>query len=298
MPSTRFRLLAAIGVATISFTAILVRQADTAPVTASLFLAIYALPFRRDRRPLRSRAVAIGSGLLLSIDLAFWHAAIDLIGAGLATVLANTQVIFVAMLAWFSHKERPTKTAFRLIPIIFIGVVLLSGLGRDDAYGDNPWAGVGAGLMAGVFYALFILTLRASNRDYLAPTSGPMLDSTIGIGIGALIVGALPGIDLPLDLSAETHWWLLLMALVGQVIGWPLINTALPRLAALDTSAMILAQPMLTVIWALLIFSEDLSVVQWLGVATVLGGLLVLNTRGAVERPPTSAGSRDTAAPT
>ncbi len=39
---------------------------------------------------------------------------------------------------------------------------------------------------------------------------------------------------------------------------------------------------MLTVVWALLIFDEDLSGVQWLGVALVLGGLLVLNARGAV----------------
>ena len=198
-------------------------------------------------------------------------------------MLVNTQVIFVALLAWLAYKERPTKTAFAIVPLILVGVVLLSGLGREDAYGDDPWADVAFGLLAGAFYSLFLLTLRASNKDHLAPTMGPMLDSTIGMGVAALVLGGIPGVQFPLELSIETHGWLLAMALVGQVVGWSLINTALPRLAALETSVVMLVQPMLTIVWALLIFSEDLSLVQWLGVGIVLGGLVVLSGRGAVQ---------------
>ena len=286
--------MAVAGVTSISITAILVRLADTAPVSIAFLRAVYSVPVllvfwwlirSRDRRPPASRALAVTSGLFLSVDLVFWHIAIDRIGAGLATVLVNTQVVFVAFAAWLVYRERPTRVAIRLMPIILAGVVLISGLGRDDAYGADPWAGVAFGLLGGVFYALFLLTLRASNRNHLAPTMGPILDSTVGIGIGALVIGLATSAEFPVALDLETHLWLLLLAIVAQVVGWPLINMALPRLAALETSALILARPMLTILWASIIFSEDLSVFQWLGVAVVLGGLLVLNVLGAVEAP-------------
>jgi drug/metabolite transporter (DMT)-like permease len=292
MPSARFRLIAVTGVTAISFTAVLVRLADAAPVSVAFYRAAYSVPLlfmfwwfvrHRDDRPWQSRALAFASGLFLAIDLTFFHIAIDRIGAGLAMVLVNTQIVFVAVVAWLLHRERPTKVAFRMVPLIFVGVVLISGLGRDDAYGEKPWVGVAAGLLGGVFYALFLLTLRSSNRGHLAPTMGPILDSTVGVGVGALAIGLATSADFPLTLTAETHWWLLLMGVVAQVIGWPLINTALPRLAALETSTLILAQPMLAILWAVLIFDEDLSFVQWAGVAIMLAGLVILSARGAVE---------------
>ncbi len=298
MPAARTRIIATLGVVAISWSALLVRAADTAPVTVALYRALYSLPLllavwwfsrARDERPLRHRMIAVASGLFLAIDLAFWHTAIDRIGAGLATVLVSIQVVFVAGVAWMVHRERPSRNAFLLVPAIFTGVVLISGLGGDDAYGDDPWAGVIFGVLGGFFYALFILTLRASSRGHAAPTMGPILDSTVGIGIGALAIGLLTPADMPMSVDAETHGWLLLLALLSQLVGWPLINIALPRLAALETSVIVLAQPMLTVIWALLIFDEDLSALQWAGVLLVLGGLLVLNMRGAVESEPLPA---------
>ena len=261
-------------------------------MSVAFYRAVYSLPGllvfwwiarERDSRPLSSRALAFASGLFLAIDLTFFHVAIDRIGAGLAMVLVNTQVVFVALIAWLVHRERPTRLAFKTIPLIFFGVVLLSGLGSQDSFGKDPWGGVAAGLLGGVFYALFLLTLRSSNRGHLAPTMGPILDSTLGVGVGALLIGVGTSADFPLSLTVETHWWLLLLAVVAQVIGWPLINTALPRLAALETSTLILAPPMLAILWAVLIFGEDPSNVQWIGVSIMLSGLLLLNTRGAVE---------------
>lgn len=45
---------------------------------------------------------------------------------------------------------------------------------------------------------------------------------------------------------------------------------------------------MATVLWALVIFSEHLSELQWTGVALVLGGVGALTFRGSVERPTTA----------
>ncbi len=109
-------LAALLGVLGISFSAVFVRLAAVSPVTATFFRAVYALPplalvwaLSRggDPRAPRARVLAFASGVILGIELAFWHKSIALIGVGLATVLANVQVVVVATVAWVLYGERP-----------------------------------------------------------------------------------------------------------------------------------------------------------------------------------------------
>jgi drug/metabolite transporter (DMT)-like permease len=98
-----------------------------------------------------------------------------------------------------------------------------------------------------------------------------------------LILGTLePGFSLTITWPA--HGWLIALAIGSQVVGWLLITIALPRLPALETSVILLLQPMLAVLWASLIFVERLSSLQWWGVAAVLGGVGLLSIRGSVDR--------------
>lgn len=284
-------LIAILGTLCISFSAIFVRLADVSPTTSAFYRCLYAVPFlllfwiagrARDKRITSSRILAFASGLLLAIDLSVWHRSIQLIGAGLATVLGNTQVVFVGLAAWLLHRERPSRNAAMIVPFVFAGVVFISGLGRADAYGDNPVGGAFFGILTGISYACYLLVFRASNRE-LAPAAGPLLDSTVGATLGCLMVGLFDsGFDL--SVSWPAHGWLLALALGSQSIGWLLIAIALPRLAALETSVILLLQPMLTVLWAYAIFSERLSALQWLGVALVLGGVTFLSMRGSVKK--------------
>jgi drug/metabolite transporter (DMT)-like permease len=252
------RLIALAGTIGISFSAIFVRLADTAPTTAAVYRAGYALPAlyllhrvtrSRDSRPPTARRLAFASGLLLAVDFAAWHASIGLLGAGIATLVANLQVPLVGLTAWAVHRERPTTTAFAMIPIALVGVALLSGLGQEDAYGSDPVAGVLLGLLAAGAYSAFLLAFRHSNRGHLAPAAGPLFDATAGALAGSLIAAAFDS-GFSLLPSWPAHGWLLALALGSQVASWLLITHALPRLAALETSALLLAQPAATMLWA------------------------------------------------
>src|SRR5665811_580753 len=191
----RTRVGAIVGVVCISFSAILVRAAQVSPSTAAFFRAIYAIPFLavlwwwgrgRDRRTSKSRWIAVAAGLLLAADLTVWHHSIGMIGAGLATVLANSQVIFVALAAWLVWRERPSATTFWIMPVVIVGLILVSGLGRDDAYGTNPALGVILGAVTGVSYAAFLLVFRTATKRHASPPAGPLLDATIGTAVGSL----------------------------------------------------------------------------------------------------------------
>ncbi len=286
------RLIGAAGVLCISFSAIFFREAGVAPATATFFRALYAVPVlgliwllvrRRDSRPAATRALAFGSGMLLALDLTLWHRTIELIGAGLGTVLGNSQVIFVGLAAWLVWKEKPSRIAIWSLPAMILGVALLSGLGRDDAYGEDPFRGVVFGIMTGIAYAGFLIVFRASNRRHLVPTPGPLLDATMGAVVGGLIAGLFAS-DFSIEPSWPAHGWLLGLALLIQVVGWLLISFALPRLAALETSLLLLIQPVGALLWARLIFGETLSPIQGIGVAIVLVGIVTLSVRGTVQR--------------
>lgn len=289
-------LLAMLGVLVISFSAILVRLAEVSPAGAAFFRMAYAVPVLalvwyagrdRDRRSKTQRLMAVAAGFILATDLTMWHHAIGLIGAGLATVLANIQVVFVGLLAWLLHRERPTATALATIPAVLVGVALISGLGRADAFGSDPVLGALLGAAAGAFYALFLVLFRASNRG-LAPPAGPLLDATLGAALGALFYGSLET-GFTLTPHWPAHGWLLLLALLPQTAGWLLIARTLPRLPALETSVMLLTQPAATLLWGILIFSESLSILQGAGVLLVMGGIAVVTRSGTVEPLPESA---------
>jgi drug/metabolite transporter (DMT)-like permease len=68
-----------------------------------------------------------------------------------------------------------------------------------------------------------------------------------------------------------------MLAINSQVIGWLLIGAALPKLPAIETSVLLVGQPVITVIWGVLFFGEHLSGLQWIGTAVVLAGVAALS---------------------
>jgi drug/metabolite transporter (DMT)-like permease len=219
--------------------------------------------------------------VFLAIDLALWHQSIADIGAGLATGLVNAQVLFVGAAAWLLHRERPSPLALVMIPVVLLGVVLISGLGRPDAYGTNPVAGVLFAVAAAVSYAAFLVIFRASNRAF-APPYGPVLDATVGMTVGALVFAAPFDPRFSLAATWPAHGWLAAMAVICQAAGWILIGIALPRLPALEASVILLSQPIGTVTWGWLIFAERMSLIQAAGMIVMTTGIGVLMARGTV----------------
>ena len=279
--------LALLGVLSISFSAVFIRLARVSPVAATFYRAAYAIPVLvvislanrgRDARTRREHFLAFVAGLFLAVDLDLWHESIALVGAGLGTVLPNVQIVFVAIVAWLKLGERPRARTIVMIGVVLAGVALTSGLGRAGAYGTNPGRGVALGVAAGLLYAIFLIVFRASNRGLVLPAE-PLLEATVGMAIGALLSAGFDP-QFTLAVSRQAHLWLLALALVSQVMGWLLIATALPRLPAVETSVLLLVQPVFAIAWGVMFFAERLSSVQWIGSAIVLAGVAVLSMSG------------------
>jgi len=280
-------LAAVLGALTIAFSAIFVELADVTPATAAIFRCAYALPplallgwLEQRRYGPRARGqaqLAWIAGAFFAADLVLWHHAIEQVGAGLATVLGNTQVVFVPIAAWLFLGERPGGRVAASVPVVLIGVVLISGIVGEGAFGRNPLLGVLLGLGTGVAYAGFLLVQRRANQDHRRP-AGPLFDATLSAAVCSILIG-LPLGEVDLVPSWPSHGWLLLLALGVQVVGWLLISISLPRLPAAITSVVLTLQPVGSVLLGIWILSEAPSELQLLGVGFILAGLLMVTLR-------------------
>jgi drug/metabolite transporter (DMT)-like permease len=276
-----------LGALVIAFSAILVRLAEVSPSTAAFFRCAYALPLlallawledrRYGRRSLSERVPLWVAGVMFAADLTFWHHSIEAVGAGLATVLGNVQVVLVGVLAWAALGERPENRSLAAIPVVFGGVILISGVVGSGAYGDDPLLGVVFGVLTAITYALFILILRQGNTDERRP-AGPLLDATLSATLFSALGGVAVG-DIDWVPGPESQAWLVLLALSSQVLGWLLISVSLPRLPAVLTSIVLMLQPVSTVFLGAVLLSEAPSAVQLAGVAIVIAGVAVATVR-------------------
>ncbi|MEV0162723.1 DMT family transporter [Nonomuraea fuscirosea] len=275
----RIVLIAVAGALIISTSAPLVRLSEVSPATSALFRCAYAVPpmlllawlERRRLGPLPRRGMVAAwlAGLMFALDLLFWHHAIDYVGAGLATVLGNLQVFIVAFAAWAVFGERPSSRLMVGTPVVFAGVVLISGMFDSAAYGSDPLMGVLAGVATSVAYAAFLLLMKGGSER----GAGPLAHATV---VATLTIAALSPLFGGADLMPTWpgHGWLLLLALGPQLLGWSLITFSLPRQPAALTALLLLIQPMTTVAISALALGERPSPVQLTGCAVIVLGVL------------------------
>jgi len=262
------------------------------PATAAVYRCAYALPVlgvlawsehrRFGPRSARERRLAAAAGLLFAIDIVVWHYAIKDVGAGLATVLGNLQVVIVPFLALGLLGETVPRRILVALPPVCGGVLLVSGALEHGAYGANPARGALLGIATGFAYAAYLLVQRQGSMDLRRP-AGALFEMSLVAAVLSLAFGLAIGVD---DLAPTwpSAGWLITLALTSQVVGWLLITFSLPRLPAALTSMILTIQPIASVGLGAILLGQDPSVLQLCGVAFILAGVVSVAVRRAPAR--------------
>lgn len=271
--------MVALGAMAISWAAPLVKVIEAPPSTIGyyrlLFAALSLIPVacvaiaRMERRPsYRPLLWAAFSGLMFGFDLSMFHRAILMTGAGLATLLANTQIFWVALISSALLNEKPPGKFWAYAGLAIAGVALLTAPGLVNQTLDP--LGILYGLVTALFYAAYILSLRQCQSQ---ADSWPIsVNLAVSCAVGALTLFTLTGFtgentDFP---NLENFIWLIILGLVVHVGGWAFISRGMPYLPARVSSITILLQPVLTTVWGVAFFAERFG---WLD---ALGALLTL----------------------
>lgn len=290
------------GATLISFSAVYVRLADVEALRSAFLRVAYALPVfalllafsGRGRPRWRGRVVglAVVAGAALGLDLVTWHLSIGLIGAGLATVLPNLQVIFVGVAGVVLFRERPRWWFWVALPAVLGGVWLLGAVGRPVVAGGSVAAGVALGVVTAALYSVYLVVVRVARLRRPAATSIEIMASaTIGAALAVGVVAAPQGLAAPAPTLAS-NLWLVVLALGSQVAGWLLLSSSIHRLPAALTSVALLLQPVLALVWGAVFLSEPVGRPQVLGAAVVLAGVAAAH-RAIVAASDDDAAPRD-----
>ncbi len=277
----------ACGAALISTTSIFVRWAHVPPTVSAFyrmfFGGIMLVALLALRRQLRGFAWIDVLWLLLPAlafcaDLMLWHRSIRDIGPGLATLVANFQVFIMAIVGVLFYRERLHVRFVLGVALALVGLWLLVGVGWSS-FTPQFRLGVYFGLLTGVAYAVYLLSLRQAQlrRSGLDPMRTLCLNSLLAAAM--LAVAVLIERDSFAIPDAQSWSALIGLGLFGQVLGWVLIAQAMPQLPASLVGLLLLLQPALSFVLDVVLFSRATSAEDWIGLALSLLGIFIGSTR-------------------
>lgn len=288
-------LILLFGVLCISFAAVLVKAIDRTLVGPSaiglwrtlfgaIILAIWTLAERNTLLlPSRVYKWSALAGFVFFLDLFFWHRSIFFCGAGMATILAGTQVFCSAILSHFFYKERLKLSFFAAAFSGFAGVALLIGIGSASVtFTDTYILGVIFGLFTGISYASYIMTVKRGSHEQVNVGTGAFMAWTSLFT--AIFLGSASLIEGEAFWPPNTASWLALvgLGLIPQALGWRAISTSLPQLTVSRAALVLLLQSVLATIWGMLFFREYLTPVQIAGAVITLAAIYFGSIRATI----------------
>jgi drug/metabolite transporter, DME family len=222
----------------------------------------------RSLRPL----LTVG-GLGVAIYTPLFFVAVDRTGVAVGTVVAIASgPFFAAGLDWRFRRIRPTVTWLRGTVVTVVGVgVLIAAV--DSGGSAIDLVGVAAALAAGLGYATYSVTSKATMERGLGSTAA----LAIPFAIGVVVVLAL---SIP-----ESASWLatragLVMALylgvVATGLAYVLFGFGLRRLTSATAVTLVLAEPLTAALLAAVVLDESIPAIGWVGVVVVLVGLVLV----------------------
>ena len=206
-------------------------------------------------------------------------------GAGIASVLGNTQPIMAVALAVPLLGERLTrgKQAGLVLGTLGVGLIALPAIAGPDAYGIS---GPALALAASLSLAI---------GSIIAKRMGPQVD-LLPVAAWQLIVGSLP--LLLVSAVAEHGPWidtdlrflglLAFLAIAGTALPTPLWYWLLQRDEVGRLSLFLFLVPVLGLLVAAAVFGERVGVLEEVGIAVTVAGIGVAartGTAGKVPRP-------------
>lgn len=282
-----------IGTVFISFSAVFVKLVSVPPTVSAMYrvliggIILLALLRIRQRKPfagMRAGLFALfAAALFFAADLWVWHRSIIYIGPGLATLLGNFQVFFLAIAGVVVFGEKWRWQLGVAVPLGIVGLGLIVGFDwsvLEPQYRTGLWLG----LLTAVFYTGYILSLRGARRS--SKGRGPLADIAIVSLLSAgllIVVAAGEGVAVTVP-DATDVGILFAYALVAQVIGWVLISGSLSEVPTSQVGLILLSQPLLTFVWDVLFFSRGVTPKEMIGIGLTLFAIYLGSMRARSNR--------------
>jgi DME family drug/metabolite transporter len=245
----------------------------------TLALVAYGLVFRRDLFKVDRRGlllVGLGGGALVALFEVAYQFAIAGAGVASAAALLYTAPIIVALLAWPLLKERLTSGRLLLAAVVGVGAVFAvegGSHGANLAGVATPRLalGVAGGLLSALSFAGTTLLAR-----FAVPRYGVVRVLFLEAAGGTLLLGIILPLAgrAPVPPATPGAWVYIVALVIATVLLANLFFfSGAKRIEAAPTAVAATIEPVVGTLLALLLFSQHLTAVGWLGLLMVVGGV-------------------------
>ncbi|MGB5076560.1 MAG: DMT family transporter [Sphingorhabdus sp.] len=260
------------GNVTIAFGPLLVRYADSGPISTGFWRLALAVPFlalmgyRAGFRMTSATMPVIGltalAGFFFGIDIIAWHIGIFQTKLGNATLFANCASLLLVIYGVVIARKLPGKWQVISVLLAFAGAAIL--MGQSLELSPRNFAGDLLSLAAGLAYTVYLI-IMIRVRDTTESWSALAMASVVA----AIVL--LPAALLAGEQLVPTSWWpVVLLAFSSQFFGQGCLTYALPHFSPLVIGIALLLQPALSAAAGWIAFGELLSVMD------IFGGLMVM----------------------
>jgi drug/metabolite transporter (DMT)-like permease len=254
-------------------------------VFAVLILTPIALTrYRAEVRALTPRELLLGSiaGLFLAVHFATWISSLEYTTVASSVVLVSTGPLWVALVSPFVLREQLTRPALLGLGLAILGGVIIGAADACRWHAGLRCVGLDQFIQGRAAWGNFLALLGAwAVTGYLV--AGRRLRSSVplvpyiliayGSAAICLLIAMLASGQSPFGLKPITYFWILLLAVVPQLLGHSTYNWALGFLPAALVAVGTLGEPVGSAALAYLVLSETPGPEILIGGALTLAGI-------------------------
>jgi drug/metabolite transporter (DMT)-like permease len=267
--------LLVVGVTAVSFSAVLVREADAPSIAVAFYrcamasVVLVPLGLVRHRAEYRRLTpsqwrLALASGVVLAAHFATWISSLSFTTVAASAVLVQTLPLWVAAFGRFVG-ERPSRRALTGMGVAIVGTAIIAGGGFHG--GSRALFGDLLAVAGAIFAAIYVLLGRSLRQQLSLVTYSSIVYAAAAVVLGAVMMASGTAF---VGYPSKTWLMFVLITIGPQFLGHTTFNYLLGHVRASIVAVALLAEPVGATVLAWVILSEAP------GVATLLGGAVVL----------------------
>ncbi|MEH1820589.1 MAG: EamA family transporter [Nostoc sp.] len=223
----------------------------------------------------------LGAGILWAATLVLLAWSLTQTSVAISSVLHNLAPIFTSLGVWLLFRKR-FERQFLIGIVVALGGAIAIEFEELQIATDEVQGGLAA-IVSAILLSAYLLIVEKLRTKFSPVTIQLWICAIAALAIFPILLFTQD----QLFPSTVSGWlWVISLALICQVLGHGLLTYSLAKFSSVVVSLVHLLEPVFSGIFALVIFSETLTLSNWVGFAVVLIGLyLAVSSQAAVNLP-------------
>lgn len=220
------------------------------------------------------------AGVGVAGNFSFYFLSIANGSVAVAATLMYCAPIFVYLVSFALKLESPSATKWAAIALVMVGVVLLTRIYDVEASGITP-IGVGAGLLAGLSYAIFIFGFK-----YAAPHGSPQAILAIAFAVLAFVLIWPADRGQAVEALTTPDWPLFaVLGVFGAGLSFVLYIVGLNHTTPAVASIVAMVEPVTASLFGVALLGETLGGKQIIGMVLILATVTAMRVHSSTAGP-------------